>query len=391
MTTAKLKDTYSVVIAGGGPVGLFLGCCLQQQGIPFLILEKQQERNTGSRSLGIHPVSLELFESLGLVGPFLEQGIKIRRGLAYTDSNKIGSISFDSCPGPFNYILALPQYKTEQILENHLTAQNPETLIRGGELIDFAQQDDCVEIKFNQDGTQQTLQAKFLVGCDGKNSTVREKAGIRFSGNSYPDTYIMGDFSDNTSFDNDAAVFLPKDGLIESFPLGNNKRRWVVKTDSYIEEANRETIEKLVAQRISHDLSEQEVFMLSSFGVQKMMADPMVRGRVALAGDAAHIVSPIGGQGMNLGWLDAWELAGILDSSIKSKRSLWGQAFSDYAQRRALIANNAMLRAEVNMRLGRATTVPALRNSLVWLMLHTPLQRLVARLFTMRYLEHRFF
>ncbi|HKL17535.1 MAG TPA: FAD-dependent monooxygenase, partial [Halalkalibaculum sp.] len=212
-----------------------------------------------------------------------------------------------------------------------------------------------------------------------------------FEGSSYPDTYIMGDFSDNTIFESDAAVFLPDEGLIESFPLIDSRRRWVVKTEKYIDQVNRRDLENRVAARIGHDLSEEENFMLSSFGVQKLIARPIARKRIALAGDSAHIVSPIGGQGMNLGWLDASTLAESLKDSLGKEDDLHlFRSLEEYARHRQQITEKVIRRAEWNMKLGRKPSFPSLRNAIVWLMLKTPLQKRVARLFTMRNLEGRF-
>jgi len=389
MNMIKTEKAYQVVIVGGGPVGLFLGLCLQKLGISYLILEKREQRITHSRSLGIHPVSLELFQELGIVDQFLQDGIKIKRGHAYADAGKIGTISFEVCPGPYRFILALPQYRTEEILEKHLSNINLGALIRGAELTELCPQANGISISYKRSGAVKTISSDFLVGCDGKHSSVRNLAGISFEGTSYPDTYIMGDFSDNTSLGSDAAVFLPKGGLIESFPLLNNRRRWVVKTDSYIENPKKNRIEELVLKRIDHDLAGQENFMISSFGVQKLMAKPITKGRVVLAGDAAHVVSPIGGQGMNLGWMDARDLAHVLKKCLNHPQINVDEELENYARRRNRITGNAMRRAEMNMRLGRETSVPKIRNALVWVMLNTPLQRLAGRLFTMRNLDSR--
>ena len=388
MNTDKTENFYPVIISGGGPVGLYLGCLLHKHNIPFVILEKRKERINHSRSLGIHPVSLELFEGLGIADRFVSRGIKIQRGLAFSDSGQIGSISFDGCPKPFNFILSLPQHITETILEENLNSLNPDALIRGAEVTRIEERDKRVTIKVNHAGQKLSLDCRCLVGCDGKDSLVRKEAGISFKGSTYPDTYIMGDFSDNTRFESDAAVFLPAEGLIESFPLINRRRRWVVKTDEYIEEVNRRDLENRVAVRIGHDLSEEENFMLSSFGVQKLIARPIARKRIALAGDSAHIVSPIGGQGMNLGWLDAAELAEHLKISLEEKNDrLLFRSLDKYARHRKNITEKVMRRAEWNMKLGRKPSIPALRNAIVWMMLKTPLQKKVARLFTMRNLD----
>lgn len=382
----KNSETYQVVIAGGGAVGLFLGICLQKAGIQCLILEKRSEVRKGSRSLGIHPVSLELFQKMNIADSFVQAGIPIKKGHAYANTRKLGTLSFEDCPPPFNFILALPQDKTESILEHQLNKLDPDVLKRGAEVTGITQTNQQVDISYLVGETQQQVSAKFLIGCDGKHSFVRNEIGISFEGTAYPDTYIMGDFSDNTEFGEDAAIFLCDNGLIESFPLLNSKRRWVVKTDQYISEPTRKDIEERLRKRIGHRLRDTENVMLSSFGVQKLIAQPMVQNRVILAGDAAHVVSPIGGQGMNLGWLGAWDLAQHLQVILQQGQK-YQPLLNEFEQRRQKSAHNAIRRAEMNMRLGRRPPFPTIRNGLVSLMLNTPLSNLMARIFTMRGIE----
>lgn len=380
------SETYQVAIIGGGPVGLFLGICLEEAGISTVILEKRSEPRSGSRSLGIHPVSLELFQQLGFAESFTQRGVKIRRGHAFANTKKLGTLSFTSCPDPFNYILAFPQYKTEAILDEILAERNSDALIRGAEVIDISEKEEHVYVEYRSEGSHQFLKCSYLVGCDGKDSLVREQAGMSFDGDTYPDTYIMGDFTDNTDFGSDAAIFLCDEGLIESFPLPNNRRRWVVKTVDYFSSVSRKDIEQRVKQRIKHDLGETKNVMLSSFGVQKLVARPMVKGRTILAGDAAHIVSPIGGQGMNLGWLGARDLAHSLERILRGNQNP-KDLLKQFDQRRQKAAKNAIRRGEMNMRLGRESNFPTFRNSIIWLMLNTRLSQLMANLFTMRGVE----
>lgn len=386
----KNNNPYQVAIVGGGPVGLFLGCCLQQAGISCIILEKRAKAVTHSRSIGIHPVSLERFEEVGLAAPFIKAGIKIKKGLAFAGADHMGTLSFDSCPPPYNFILSVPQFKTEQLLAAHLHEKNPNILRRNTTVTDFTETADNVILKVKRGNEQQTISARYMVGCDGKESTVRQMASIPFTLKNYADTYMMGDFSDNTQWGSNAAIFLCKKGLIESFPLPEEKRRWVIKTPSYQADITRNDIEIAVEQRINHPLESAENYTLSSFGVQHGMAASMVKNRVALAGDAAHLVSPIGGQGMNLGWLDGYALARCFEDIFRFQESA-EPLLQSYSKGQLKIAQKVTRRAELNMRLGRATSTILGKKLILNVMLIPPFSQLMARAFTMRGLKGYFF
>ena len=380
------KSTYQVAIVGGGPVGLFLGCLLESAGISCVILEKRESAVTHSRSIGIHPVSLELFNTISLAEPFINKGTKVKEGMAFIGSDHIGTLSFASCPPPYPFILTLPQYKTERLLASHLNSLNPEILRRGTSVTQINETENAVELRAENGGDKQTITAAYVVGCDGKNSFVRRGAFIPFPEKAYRDTYIMGDFTDNTDWGSKAAIFLCKQGLIESFPLSDKVRRWVVKTDQYRPEISREYLEKKIADRINHRLDGTANSMLSSFGVQKGLAKTMAKRRIILAGDSAHLVSPIGGQGMNLGWLDARDLADCfveLFGGLKQPDKI----LQAYSNRRLKIAKKVIRRAEFNMVLGRKTKVSFLKRIILWPLLKTPLSTVMARMFTMRGLK----
>jgi 2-polyprenyl-6-methoxyphenol hydroxylase-like FAD-dependent oxidoreductase len=372
-----------VVIVGGGPSGLFLGICLIKKGLTCLIIEQRIDPVQHSRSLGIHPVSLQLFRKYGIDAPFLESGLKIEKGIAFMGTEKLGEISFEELPGDFPFVLSCPQYRTEAILQEELLKLDDRALIRGADFIGFEEREKNVLTHYVKDGESVIVNSRYLAGCDGKNSKIREIAGISFDGGAYPDTYVMGDFSDNTTFASDAAVFIPENGLVECFPLPDGMRRWVVKTEEYIEEPDRSMLEKEVKERTGTDLQDQENRMLSSFGVQHYLAAEFAKGRVFLVGDAAHVVSPIGGQGMNLGWLDGDFLADVitdqdLDAYTKSRK---------YHERQYRVAKRAMKRAENNMKLGRAYSGGFWKKQLLKVMLSPGMKPTMAKLFTMQHLE----
>ncbi len=372
-----------VVIVGGGPAGLFLGICLIKKGLTCLVIEQKPEPVQHSRSLGIHPVSIQLFKKYGIDEPFLEAGLKIEKGIAFMGVEKLGEVTFDRLPGDFPFILSCPQFRTEAILQQELLKLDDRALIRNAEFKGFEEREKNVLSHYVFEGESVVVTSRYLAGCDGKNSRVREMANIAFQGAPYPDTYMMGDFEDNTAFGSDAAVYIPERGLVECFPLPDGMRRWVIKTDDYIEQPDRTLVEKEVLDRTGFHLEDLENRMLSSFGVQHYLADRFSKGRVFLAGDAAHVVSPIGGQGMNLGWLDGDYLAEVI-ADLEMRADQKAEA---YDKRQRAISKKALKRAEMNMRLGRAYSRGFGKKAILKFMLSSRMKPTMAKLFTMQHLH----
>lgn len=380
-----------VLIVGAGPVGLLLACRLSQLGISFKIIDKRTQTAQHSRAVGIHPPSVELFETLGIHETFLDKAVRVPAGKAFANTQELGTLSFKHCPKPYTFVLTLAQCETEAILERELIKRAPDSLLRGLEVSHIEQKEDGVELSCREvsteslEGKEQRFTADYLVACDGKDSVIRQQLGIVFTGEAYPDTYIMGDFADNTKLENHAGIYLTDEGLIESFPLPNKQRRWVVKTDNYLAKPSKEDLAHLVQERLEHDLPLSTNTMLSSFGVQHFLVERFTSKRVLLAGDAAHVLSPIGGQGMNLGWLDAWDVAITLEAIFKTPEDS-DSLLKAYDKKRKKAAKIAIRRAAFNMQLGRKTKFPRLKYAFVKLMLNTALERVFANIFTMRWL-----
>ncbi|TVQ65546.1 MAG: FAD-dependent monooxygenase [Balneolaceae bacterium] len=381
--SAIAKD---IVIAGGGATGLYLAGRLLQLGFSCRVLEAREAVVSHSRSLGIHPVSLELFRKAGIEDRFLQEGIPIRKGHAFWDNEKLGEVSFEECPAPFNFILALPQWKTEKILEEWVQSIDENAIVRNAVVSGLNDDGQAVTTSYTRDGIQGEIRSRFLIGCDGKKSTVRQLLKIPFSGSPYPDYYIMGDFTDNTGFGEDAAVYLHSDGLVESFPLPGGMRRWVVKTQNRIESPSLSLLTDPVERRTGFRLHGTENSMLSSFGVEHYLADILYKGNSLLAGDAAHVVSPIGGQGMNLGWLDAEACVGVVKKAFKKPRKK-NKLFKAYSSTRRKKARIVARRAAMNMWLGRSENSGIFIKQLMILVLRTRLSVHFARMFTMRGVE----
>ena len=366
-----MNRTVDVVIVGAGPVGLFLGCCLQERGVSFVILEKRTEPSHQSRSIGIHPPSLELLDRTGLAEKLIECGVKIRRGAACCGRQRLGDVNFARGPGEFGFILSVPQHMTERVLSDRL---QQDVVRRGDDVVGLKDEGDCVRVMAREASGKTEWCAKFVAGCDGPASTVRKLIGSSFDGGAYPDFFAMGDFADTTGWGAEARIFLDSRGFIESFPLPGNMRRWVMRTCDSSARSDQERFAAEVEERCRVKIGDA-IEPMSTFGVSHFLASDFSRGRVALAGDAAHVMSPFGGQGMNIGWMDAWDLAG----TISERKNL-----GSYPNRAHKRAGAAIRRAEQNLAIGRGFGMPRLRTALVSAALHLPIQSWIVHRFTLR-------
>jgi 2-polyprenyl-6-methoxyphenol hydroxylase-like FAD-dependent oxidoreductase len=390
MTAYTTHDSYPVVIVGAGPVGLMLGCYLTRLGLDCKIIERETVPLDHSRSIGVHPTSLELLEELGLARKLIRRGVPVKKIQTYINGTRSGCLDLSRSAPPYNYILSTPQNRTEEVLEEHLLQLNPDVLTRGAEVLNIAPYSDGARLTVRgPDASEQVLRARFVVGCDGKKSLVRCTAGIPFDGGAYPDTFIMADYEENTWLEDTSAVFLHRQGTVESFPLPDNRRRWVVTTGSYQRHVTREMIEQRVAARTGHRLWRCANHMLGSFGVQRHLARTFARGPLLLAGDAAHVCSPSIGQGMNLGLQDARMLAHSLLEAQRAGRRTRSAIFNRYCRTRQRAARRASGRAQFYMTLCRRQRLPGLRNRVVRLMINSPLHAAMVPMFTMRRLESR--
>ncbi|MCH8567676.1 MAG: FAD-dependent monooxygenase [Balneolales bacterium] len=378
-----MSEQTQILICGGGPTGLLLGIYLAKEKIPFLLLEKKESRAQHSKSIGIHPPSLLLLKDAEVLDDVLRSGNKITAGRAFVGSKDTGTISFDDLEHDYPFIITLSQSITENLLEQKLLELAPNAFRKGCEITEVKQKKESVLATLSS-GEQ--INCEYLVGCDGKHSEIRKQAGIDFLGGSYPDTYIMGDFEDTVGKRNEAQVFLCPDGLIESFPHGQNLRRWVLKTDHFIQEPNAVSLAQKAKERTGTAPDAETCSMISSFKVERKMAESFYKGRIILAGDAAHLVSPIGGQGMNLGWLDAAFLAKLFPEILNPKKPR-PSLLNSYEYNRRRAAFTAAQRAEFNMKTGRAFSASPLslwmKKLQVKIMLKPPARGILLKKFTM--------
>ncbi len=391
-----IRRDAEVIVVGGGPVGSLLALSLLAEGVDVRVVEGDPSPRRGSRSIGVHPPSIELMAELRLAERLLARGVLVRRGRAFGENGPLGVVDFSACPGPHRYVLAVPQVETEGVLRAALEERAPGALELG--VFTSLEQDEAgVLVGFHGEAGPFVRRASVVVGCDGKRSAVRSALGIAFEGAPYPGRYAMADFPDETSLGDDAAIYLGRGGLVESFPLPNRSRRWVARCDedrgprpaevgpnaTGRAGAGLDALVDRVARRCGTRLDASRGMGASVFRAERWAAGSLAAGRVALAGDAAHVVSPIGGQGMNLGWLGARSLAQDLSEALRRGRPV-ARALESNGRERARVARAAARRAELNMWLGRPGTVPWARDLLLRGLLRRPLVGILSRVFTMR-------
>ncbi|GAA4265528.1 NAD(P)/FAD-dependent oxidoreductase [Frondihabitans peucedani] len=374
-----------VVVVGGGPVGVFLAALLAERGLDVVVWEKRSAASGLSRAIGVHPPSLAAFSQIGVADRVADEAVQIRRGIARTSGRVLGTVSFSGVSDDFPFVASLQQHRTEAIIEERLAELAPGALQRGVELVSLDDMDPGSVRLHGRSGGQAVFEvARFVVGADGARSAVRHLLGIRASLRVYADPFAMGDFRDDTGEGDDAVVFLEPGGVVESFPLPGGLRRFVAHTGGETGRVTAESFAALVTSRTGSPIDPSTSTMVSSFTTRRRLAERLVHGRVILIGDAGHEISPIGGQGMNLGWLDAVELAPILVGGV-GRDHLDGPALDEFEARRMRVARRAARQAEANMAMGRPTggIRRVTRDAGFGLVLASPAKRLLARSYSM--------
>ncbi|CAF3732932.1 unnamed protein product [Adineta steineri] len=361
-------ELVDVVIVGSGPTGLMLACQLSLHGVKFRIFDKCINHTTQSRALGVHARSMEIFQQMGIADEAINHGEVVQGFGSYfngvkrmrMDMNLIKTQNLTHFP----FILILEQSKTEALLEEFLLKNTRMEVDRQCELISFIELNDkdnlieCVikDYRSNKEGKLIKIHTKFLCGCDGAHSKVRQNLQLSFSGNTYEETLYVLDchlkFMDTTETESlldDAQFNLTKSGLCLLFPLkGHNMdNRWrVIGTVPHellnsSKQLQFEDIAPDFSRRIQRNIELYDPLWLSIYRTHHRYADRFyIEKKYFLLGDAAHIHSPVGGQGMNTGLQDAFNLAWKLAYTIQGKTVDKDKLLQTYNDERIEVAKN---------------------------------------------------
>jgi 2-polyprenyl-6-methoxyphenol hydroxylase-like FAD-dependent oxidoreductase len=324
-SSTPLAPDVDVLVVGAGPTGLTTACQLARFGVRFRIIDKQPDRARESRALGVQARSLEVLQALGLGEALAARGRSTTRLMLHVDRGAPVAIDLGTVPRAdtrFPYILFVSQSDTEAVLGGYLEAAGAR-VERQVELVGF--RDDStglVCVLRHQDGREEAIHASYLAGCDGAHSTVRKEADIAFEGGAYPQTFALGDVEADGALVPEAInAFAFGRGVAMFFPLGQPATWRVMAMEGTVPRPSPGGDDTVSTQQLS--LTELQAMVddptdgavrvrdpvwLTRFRLHHRQAVTYQHGRVFLAGDAAHIHSPVGAQGMNTGIQDGWNL-----------------------------------------------------------------------------------
>jgi 2-polyprenyl-6-methoxyphenol hydroxylase-like FAD-dependent oxidoreductase len=374
-----MDHSLDVLVVGAGPVGLTMAAELARYGLSVRIIDKSAARTDKSKALVLWSRSLELIGRMGCAEKFIAAGVRVTAANVMAGPRRIAHMTLSGLATPHPYALMIPQNETERLMEEHLANLSIQ-VERQVELLNFTQGPDTVTaVLRHTNGQEETLAAAWLIGCDGAHSTVRHGLGMDFEGDTLPSDWALADvhLAGAVPPENELAMFWHTDGVLALFPISPGRFRIIADIGNQGGGALRpdptlQEMQVLLDLRGPGGITASAPIWLSAFRINERKIANYRAGRVFLAGDAAHIHSPAGGQGMNTGMQDAinlaWKLALV-------QRGLAGAVLLDsYSAERSEIGRKVLKNA------GRLTSVAmvkgefaqSIRNRLVNLLTRLP-------------------
>jgi 2-polyprenyl-6-methoxyphenol hydroxylase-like FAD-dependent oxidoreductase len=351
-----------VLVVGAGPSGLTVAASLVKRGIATTVVDRQPAGANTSRAAVVNARSLEVLESLDVARRLVKEGVQAPRFSIRDGARTLVPIDFSSLPTEYPYSLMVPQSTTERLLLDRLIELGG-SVVRPKTLTAIDQDADGVTATFD-DGD--VIRARYAVGADGLYSTVREQAGIGFEGGAYDESFILADVRlDGDVPADEVILYWATEGLTVVAPLPGDVYRIVAPVADAPEAPSAAYVQEILDSRGPGKgrIAVTELIWGSRFRIQHRVADTFRAGRLLLVGDAAHVHSPAGGQGMNLGIQDAVALADALAAVLGGAPET---LLDDYSAARRPMARGVVTMTD---RLTRLATLPrglrSLRNAVL--------------------------
>ena len=308
-----------ILIAGAGPAGLALAAELRRRGVNPTIIDRQPSGANTSRACVVHARTMEVLEPLGVTADLLAQGIKVPIFRVRDRDRPLITVDFSEIPSPYPFTLMIPQDRVERCLLDHLEERGG-VVVRPCELVRFAASASRVDVQVRTEVRTKTITADWLIGCDGMHSKVRDQSGVAFEGGEYQQSFVLADVHMQWPLSRDeVTLFYSPKGLVVVAPLPDDRFRIVATVVEAPHVPSAQFMQSILDARgpSANPGRIREVCWSSRFHIHHRLAQSPRRGRILLCGDAAHVHSPAGGQGMNTGIQDSVSLAEVLTATLQ--------------------------------------------------------------------------
>jgi len=349
-----------VLIVGAGPVGLTMAAELARYGVSIRIVDKAAQRTDKSKAIVLWSRTLELLDRAGCTADFVAAGHKVDAANIIAGGQTIGHVDFTGVDSPYSYALMLPQSDTERLLKEHLGRLGVSSE-RQTEVLSFSQDGRSVTAVLRKaDGLEEVVEADWLIGCDGAHSAVRHGLGLSFLGDTLQTDWILADVhvSGYPLPIEEMATYWHEDGVLLAIPMSATRFRLIadigLSKGGAPASPTLDPVQAIIDQRGPGGMVVSDPIWLSGFRINERKVSDYRTGRVFVAGDAAHVHSPAGGQGMNTGMQDAFNLAWKLALVCRGEAA--EPLLDSYSAERSAVGDQVLKAA------GRLTMVATMRN-----------------------------